>query len=70
MRKYWKILRWIVLVTLVLVIVLMVTKPSPPAPPIPIEAQKQLSNDFEQKLEHLEQAKASGDAGNTEQFSP
>ena len=35
MKKAWKVIRWIVLVSLVIAIVLMLTKPSRPAPPIP-----------------------------------
>src|ERR1039457_1767875 len=70
MKKAWKVIRWIVLVSLVIAIVLMVTKPSRPAPPIPEADKKQLSNQFEQKLERLEQTKASGETGASEQFTP
>ena len=70
MKKAWKVIRWIVLVSLVIAIVLMVTKPSRPAPPIPEADKKQLSSQFEQKLERLEQTKASGETGATEQFTP
>jgi uncharacterized protein YpmS len=70
MKGYWKVIRWIVLGSLILVIVLMVTKPSRPAPPVREAAKKQLSDQFEQKLEHLEQTKAAGETGTTEQFTP
>jgi hypothetical protein len=70
MKKSWKVIRWIVLVALVAVIVLMITKPSRPAPPVPEAAKKPLAEAFEQKLEHLEQTKASGETGATEQFTP
>lgn len=70
MKKYWRIVRWIVLGSLVLVIGLMITKPRPPAAPVPVELRKQLSSDFEQKLESLEQARASGESGSAAQFSP
>jgi hypothetical protein len=70
MKKSWKVIRWIVLVALVSVIVLMITKPSRPAPPVPEAAKKPLAEAFEQKLEHLEQTKASGETGATEQFTP
>jgi hypothetical protein len=70
MKKSWKVIRWIVLVSLVAVILLMITKPSRPAPPVPEEAKKPLAQAFEQKLEHLEQTKESGESGATEQFTP
>jgi hypothetical protein len=69
MKKYWGILRWFILVGLVIVIAMMLTKPPRPAPLIGGALQKQLSEQFEQKLEHLENAKAAGESGATEQFS-
>lgn len=70
MNNSWRVIRWIVLVSLVAVIVLMITKPSRPAPPVPAEDKKPLADAFEQKLEHLEQTKASGESGASEQFTP
>ena len=69
MKRYWSVFRWFVMGGLVLVILLMVSKPSPPASRPSGEVQKQLSGQFEQKLEHLENAKATGEAGAAEQFS-
>lgn len=69
MKKAWSTLRWFVLGGLVLTMVLMLTKPSRPAPPVTGEAQKQLSQQFEAKLEHLEDAKQTGAAGTREEFS-
>lgn len=70
MKKFWGILRWFVLGALVLVILLMLTKPSRPDADVTPADAKMFSHDFEQKMEHLEQAKASGEAGTSEQFSP
>jgi hypothetical protein len=70
MKKVWGVLRWIVLASLVLVIFLMLSKPRPPAPALVPAEQKQLSTQFEQKLEHLETARSAGESGVTEQFTP
>jgi hypothetical protein len=70
MRKLWDVLRWFVLGALVLVVVLMLTKPSRPAPQVSGEAKKQLSEQFEQKFQHLEDSRASGQSGTVEQFTP
>jgi hypothetical protein len=70
MRKAWGVLRWVVLVSLVLVIFLMLSKPHPAAPPLAPAEQKQLSTQFEQKLEHLETARSTGESGASEAFTP
>jgi hypothetical protein len=69
-KKFWKVLRWFVLGALLLVIILMVTKPSRPAPEISQDDQKQLSQDFEQKMEHMEEAQQNGETGGHEEFTP
>lgn len=69
MKKAWSMLRWFVLGGLVLALILMLTKPTRPAPAVTGEAQKQLSQQFEAKLEHLEDAKQTGNAGASEEFS-
>ncbi len=69
MKNFWGIGRWIFLGTLLLVFGLMISKPRQPSAPLPAEIRPQLSKQFEQKLENLEQAKASGQSGEAEQFS-
>ena len=70
MRKLWGVLRWVVLVSLVLVIFLMLSKPRRPAPVLAPSEQKQLSTQFEEKLEHLETARSAGESGASETFTP
>ena len=70
MKKFWRILRWFVLGGLVLVIALMLSTPKRPAPKVEGVAQKQLSAQFEQRMERLEQAKESGQSGAVEEFTP
>lgn len=69
-KKFWRVFRWVILSILVLVIILMITKPKPPAPEISAEDQKQLSQDFEQKMEHMEEAQQNGETGGHEEFTP
>jgi uncharacterized protein YpmS len=69
-KKFWKVLRWFILGALVLVIILMITKPSRPAPELSQTDQKQLSQDFEQKMEHMEEAQQNGESGGHEEFTP
>lgn len=68
MKKSWTFARWIFLLALVVAILLMISKPRNPAPAVPAVSHQQLSTQFEKKLEHLEQAKSSGETGTTEQF--
>jgi hypothetical protein len=70
MKKAWAILRWVVTALLVLVIVLMLSKPHPPAPVVAPAEQKQLSTQFEQKLEHLATVRTAGESGASEAFTP
>ena len=70
MKKYWGILRWVILGSLVLAVLLMLTKPGRPAAHLSVPLQKQLAEQFEQKMQHLEDAKQTGEAGKTEEFTP
>ena len=69
MKKFWNVVRWFILAGLLLVIVLMLSTPKRPAPRIGGGLQKQLAEQFEQKLEHLEAAKQEGVHGQSETFS-
>lgn len=69
-KKVWGIVRWFVLGAAVLVILLMVSKPERPDAAVTPEDKKQYSQDFEQKMEHLEQAKESGESATKEEFTP
>src|ERR1700761_2390541 len=68
MKDFWNIARWVFPGLLGAVLLLLISKPGNPAPSVPADQHKQLSTQFEQKLEHLEQAKASGESGSSEQF--
>ena len=70
LAKFWKIVRWFILGGLVVAIGLMLMKPSRPAPELSKTEQKQLSQDFEQKLEHMEEARANGESGTRAEFTP
>ncbi len=69
MKSFWSITRWIFLGTLGLVLLLLLTKPATPVPKVPAESHQQLATQFEQKLEHLEQANTPGESGAREQFN-
>ena len=70
LAKSWKVLRWFILAALIVAIVLMLMKPSRPAPELSKTEQKQLSQDFEQKLEHMEEARSNGESGARAEFTP
>ncbi len=69
MKKFWNVVRWFILAGLVMVMALMLTTPKRPAPKISGGLQKQLAQEFEQKLDRLEAAKQEGVHGQTESFT-
>ncbi|HEY3929728.1 MAG TPA: hypothetical protein VGL89_15260 [Candidatus Koribacter sp.] len=69
-KNVWGIVRWFVLGGMVLVILLMISKPQRPDAAVTPEDKKQFSHDFEQKMQHLEQAKEDNEGSTREEFSP
>jgi|SRR5581483_5428715 len=69
-KTVWGIVRWFVLGGAVLVVLLMISKPQRPDAKVTPEDQQKFSQDFERKMQHLEQATEAHEHAAKEEFSP